>query len=205
MLIAGAGGHAKELIGILYDLNQMNNVFCFDDVTPAAPAKLMDIVPILKSEMEVRQLFKTHNTFTLGTGRPHIRRIMLQKIERYGGILTSIISPRARVGHLAVELGDGLNIMSGAIVNENVKIGKGTLINANATVHHDCVVGEFCELSPGCHLLGSVTLGEMVFIGAGAVILPSVRIGAHAIIGAGSVVTKDVPDGMTVKGIPAKL
>ena len=41
-------------------------------------------------------------------------------------------------------------------------------------------------------------------IGAGAVILPGVTIGAHATVGAGSVVTKNVPDGATVVGNPAR-
>jgi maltose O-acetyltransferase len=43
-----------------------------------------------------------------------------------------------------------------------------------------------------------------VFIGMGALILPGVRIGDNAIVGAGAVVTKDVPSGVTVKGVPAK-
>jgi acetyltransferase-like isoleucine patch superfamily enzyme len=42
-------------------------------------------------------------------------------------------------------------------------------------------------------------------VGTGAVILPGVTIGAGAIIGAGAVVTRDVPDGATVVGNPARL
>ena len=38
----------------------------------------------------------------------------------------------------------------------------------------------------------------------GAQILPGIRIGKGAIVGAGAVVTKDVPAGVTVKGVPAK-
>jgi maltose O-acetyltransferase len=36
-------------------------------------------------------------------------------------------------------------------------------------------------------------------------VLPGVTIGRDAIIGAGSVVTRDVPDGATVAGNPARL
>jgi UDP-2-acetamido-3-amino-2,3-dideoxy-glucuronate N-acetyltransferase len=42
-------------------------------------------------------------------------------------------------------------------------------------------------------------------VGTGAVILPGITIGAEAIVGAGAVVTKDVPDGATVVGNPARL
>ena len=42
-------------------------------------------------------------------------------------------------------------------------------------------------------------------VGTGAVILPGVTIGVGAIVGAGAVVTRDVPDGATVVGNPARL
>jgi acetyltransferase-like isoleucine patch superfamily enzyme len=41
-------------------------------------------------------------------------------------------------------------------------------------------------------------------VGTGAVILPGVTIGVEAVVGAGAVVTRDVPDGATVVGNPAR-
>ena len=41
-------------------------------------------------------------------------------------------------------------------------------------------------------------------IGMNVTLLPGVVIGAGALVGAGSVVTKNVPDGATVKGNPAR-
>jgi len=40
-------------------------------------------------------------------------------------------------------------------------------------------------------------------VGGGSVLLPGVTIGENAFVGAGSVVTKDVPDGVIVRGNPA--
>lgn len=42
-------------------------------------------------------------------------------------------------------------------------------------------------------------------IGIGVVVLPGVVIGENVLVGAGSVVTKDVPEGMIVMGVPAKV
>jgi UDP-2-acetamido-3-amino-2,3-dideoxy-glucuronate N-acetyltransferase len=42
-------------------------------------------------------------------------------------------------------------------------------------------------------------------IGSGAVIMGGVTIGAEALVGAGAVVTRDVPPGITVAGVPARV
>ena len=42
-------------------------------------------------------------------------------------------------------------------------------------------------------------------LGTGAVILPGLTIGSGAVVGAGAVVTRDVPDGPTVVGNPARV
>jgi UDP-2-acetamido-3-amino-2,3-dideoxy-glucuronate N-acetyltransferase len=50
-----------------------------------------------------------------------------------------------------------------------------------------------------------ITVREGAMIGAGAVILPGVTIGMWGVVGAGSVVTRDVPEGATVCGNPARI
>ena len=42
-------------------------------------------------------------------------------------------------------------------------------------------------------------------IGSGAVIMCGITIGEEAMIGAGAVVTRDVPDGVTVMGVPSRV
>ena len=48
------------------------------------------------------------------------------------------------------------------------------------------------------------TLADYVIVGAGAQVLGPITIGRCARIGGNSVVTKDVPDSMTVVGVPAR-
>ena len=67
----------------------------------------------------------------------------------------------------------------------------------NVFIEHQVTIGAEKQQAP--------VLGDNIFIGAGAKILGNVRIGNDVKIGANAVVTKDVPDGATVIGIPARV
>ena len=82
--------------------------------------------------------------------------------------------------------------LNGIIIARNVKLGK------NVTILHNVTIAEENK--------EKITIIEdNVMIGTGAVILKNVHIGKGAKIGANAVVTKDVPEGATVVGIPAKI
>ena len=56
----------------------------------------------------------------------------------------------------------------------------------------------------GVVVCGSVEIGEDCFIGAKSVIREHLTIGNNVLIGMGSVVTKNIPDGETWVGNPAR-
>jgi sugar O-acyltransferase (sialic acid O-acetyltransferase NeuD family) len=205
MIIAGAGGHAKEILGVFAEQSITGNIFLFDDIGPVGNEKLFNQFRIIASVNEAKEILAKDPSFVLGVGNPAARKSLVAKLTALGGKVQSVISPFAKIGSYDVQLGKGLNIMTGAVITQNVNIGDYSLIHVNATVHHDCTIGEFCEISPGSHILGKVSIGNYVSIGAGAVILPGKKIGDNVVIGAGAVVTKDVIKGSKVIGVPAKL
>lgn len=204
MLIAGAGGHAKEILGVLNETNFEGEVIFFDDSGQNHDNMLLGIYPIIHSLEEAKKLFQKDDNFVLGVGKPLLRREMSEKLTGVGGNLCSIISPFARVGTISVDIGIGVNIMTNAVITQNLSIGIGVLIHVHCSVHHDTVIGDFSELSPGCCVLGAASIGAFVSVGAGAIVLPGIKIEDHVVIGAGAVVTKDVKSGQTVIGIPAR-
>jgi len=118
-----------------------------------------------------------------------------------------IIGSRCVVGrHVTlnydVVLEDEVRIQDGTHITGGCRIGRGTFIGVGVVTANDArreiVDFEFVGANPP-------TIGERCLIGSGACILPGVRIGNDAIIGAGALVTKDVPNGATVLGQPARL
>ena len=79
------------------------------------------------------------------------------------------------------------------------------MINTSASIDHDCVLGECVFIAPGARLGGNVRVGDLSFIGIGASVLPGCALGRNVTVGAGAVVIGDVPDNVTVVGVPARI
>jgi len=204
MVIAGAGGHARELLGVLAEMKTAGDIYLFDNVS-VHPGKIYNRYQVINNDQQVKAIFSKTPDFCLGVGSPAARKTLYDKLTSLGGKCVSIISPFARIGTFNVNLGEGLNVMTAAVITQDVVIERGTLVHIHVTIHHDSRIGQFCELSPACNILGNVTIGDMTSIGTGAVILPGITIGSNAVVGAGAVVTNNVEPFARVGGVPARL
>jgi sugar O-acyltransferase (sialic acid O-acetyltransferase NeuD family) len=101
-------------------------------------------------------------------------------------------------------LGFGAYVGPFAVVNATAAIGAATIVNSGAVVEHGVQVGPCAHVAPRSVLAGLASVGARTLVGAGAVVLPFVSIGSDAVVGAGATVARDVPDGATVVGTPAR-
>jgi len=205
ILVVGVKGFAKELLETVIQNDLKAEITFYDDVSDDLPERLFERFPIIRSEQEASVYFRNVDVaFAIGVGHPRLRLKFLDKFSELGGKPTTVISPFAKIGAYKNIIGEGVCILTDAVLETNNQIGRGSLIHVGALVSHDVSIGEFCEISPRASLLGGVRIGDYSRLGTGCVILPRVSVGDNAVIGAGAVVTKDVMDGMTVGGIPAR-
>ena len=105
--------------------------------------------------------------------------------------------------HPAAEIGEGFFADHGM----GIVIGQTAILGRNVTLYHGVTLGGVMpavDSKSQRSVKRHPTLEEGVIVGAGAQILGPVTVGACARIGGNSVVTKDVGQGQTVVGIPAK-
>jgi sugar O-acyltransferase (sialic acid O-acetyltransferase NeuD family) len=145
--------------------------------------------------------------YNVAVGDTRAREAMSQKVGTNAHAL-EIRSPQSTLLD-ANTIGEGAVFCPHSMVTSNTKIGRFFQANIYSYVAHDCVIGDFVTFAPGVHCNGRVHIGDYAYIGTNAVIREGspgkpLRIGVGAIVGMGAVVTKDVPDGATVIGNPAR-
>ena len=203
LAIIGAGGHAKVVIDIVERTGTYRIVgVCDDDASKWGTQVLGHEVLGGIDEFLLDGRSRCPRV-VIGIGDNQVRRTLYHRFREVGFHVITATHPSAVLARDVV-VGEGTVIMAQVAVNPGCRIGACAVINTSASVDHDCVLGECAFIGPGAHLGGDVRVGDLSLIGAGASVVPGRVVGQNVTVGAGAVVVTDVPDDITVVGVPAR-
>lgn len=202
LLVFGAGGHGKVVCDAARSAGFQVRAFVDDNADRRQPSTLG--LPLLSWQQLLADCGAYAGTsIALGIGDNGARQRCHERIESLGWTVVTVVHKSAVLAPSAI-VGPGAVVMALAAVNPDAAIGEGAILNTGCVVEHDCVLGRYVHLSPNCALGGGVRIGDRTHLGLGAVALPGVSIGSDVRVGAGAVVHRDVRDGATVVGVPAR-
>lgn len=209
VVVIGAGGFGREVLDVLEAMNLAGRDIVITGVVDDNPSRLN-----LKrlTDRQVRYLgpietLDTRNYSTtkylLGIGNPEVRRSIAKVLDNAGLTPFKAVHPCAIVGTRS-EIAEGSVICAGVSISTNVSIGRHVHLNPNVTIGHDSILEDFVSINPGAIISGDVVVKATSLVGAGSVVLERRTVGQSTTVGAAALVTKDIPPGVTVKGIPGR-
>lgn len=195
MIIVGARGLGKELVGLL-DAGRQYRIVCVLDELPVAELLGHPVIHPQEYAGSCRDAF-------LAVGYPRDKATILEKYAPLQLRWRTYTDPRAHVSPHAT-IGIGCLIGPFAYVGGDATIGDFTLVCNFAGISHDSVVGDHCSLMPHAYVCGDARVSACSLIAAGATVLLGARVGEDCQVSAGVSVRKSVAAGSMVTDATAR-
>lgn len=210
LVIVGTGGSARELLGLLRDI-QRHEPGTWDFVgfvapDPPEPGLLERLkAPFLGEPVGLSERLPQVRdcSFTVGIGNPAYRREMDAVLAREGLRPVTLIHPTALIGD-DVDIGEGSTVAAYSVLTTNIRIGLSAQVNIGCVIGHDARIGDYLTLAQSVNIAGNVTIGDNVTLHTQAMVNRARSIGSDCVIGSGAVVVGDIEPGVTAVGVPAR-
>ena len=207
LLILGAGGHAKVVADTALATGIASKIAFLDDrwstLRPLPPLMGWPVIGPLTLSLEAASL-DLFDAAVVAIGHSETRLHWIQQLDQFGYRLPSLIHPTAWVSSSS-QLGLGSQVFAQVAVQANSFVGTGTILNTSCSIDHDVQLADGVHICPGAHLAGHVVVGSRSWIGIGSSIIQNISIGSDVIVGAGAAVVRDLPNGVTAVGVPARV
>lgn len=207
IVILGASGFAREVAWLIKDINRQTptwNFLGYVDASPERVGQPCGDATVVGDDSFLEQ-YPDELHVVIGIGRPPIIARLRQKLERLPHLrFPNLVHPTVLWDRDRMALGVGNIICAGNIFTTDIRIGSFNICNLASTYGHDAVIGDHCVINPGVNLSGGVHLGHGCLLGTSCTILENLTLNDNVTVGAGALVTRDVAEGLTVVGIPAK-
>jgi len=201
LLILGTHVLAPEVADVVSDIPGVRVAGFVENMDRARCATPIDGLPIYWID-DIAPLAATH-VATCGIATTHRSRFTDQ-VDAIGMPFATLVHPTAHVSR-TVELGPGTLVGAGVVIGAHTRLGRHVFVNRGALIGHHTTIADFVTIHPGANVAGACEIGEATYVGMEAVVIDHTKVGRHSVIAAGAVVIEEVPDGVLVAGVPAKV
>lgn len=203
ILLFGGGNQVHYTIDIIEKENKYEIAGIIDSVHPIDTDRYG--YKVLGRQENLTDIVEKHNIdagiITIGDNwsRFIVYKSITEQMPSFEFV--NAIHPSVIIGK-NVDLGFGVVMMAGVIVNPLAKIGNFTFFATGCQIEHDCKIDDYASVSAGSTMGGYVSIGKFSAITLGVTILDRLKIGENSVIGSGSLVLKDIPDNVLAHGNP---
>jgi sugar O-acyltransferase (sialic acid O-acetyltransferase NeuD family) len=205
VVIIGAGGFGREVLEIFKEQNKIQNqweILGFLDKNKSLYGNFINNYPVLG---DIDWFGKNKDVgCVIAIGDPKIRKRISNSLEEKCVIFYNAIHPSAIISDF-VHKGKDVIIGAGSVISVNTEIKDHVVINCHCNLGHDAILENYCSIMTNATISGKNHIEEGVYIGSGATLIEQLTIGKWTIVGAGATVMINVPNNVTVLGMPAKI
>lgn len=202
--IVGAGGFGREVLWLIQRINNVNfewNIKGFIDDNKSIQNTIIDEYPVVGTIDDLKTI---DGYVVVAIGNSHVKKNLVERISSISNVkFATLIDPSVIISN-RVNIGEGCIVCAGNIITVDITIGNHVILNLDCTVGHDAIINDFVTVYPSVNISGNVVIGECTEVGTGSKIIQGKEISGNIIIGAGATVVKNLNDGGTYIGSPAK-
>ena len=198
--ILGSGGFAKEVYFLIQSIGNYE-VRAFIDIE-SKPSITIGKKTIEVIGESILSSLSTDNSLAIGVGQPDLIHKLSSGHSTFH--FPNLIHPNVVGNFEDINMGQGNIITANCVFTTSIRIGSYNIFNLSTTVGHDVIIGNCNVINPAVNISGGVEIGNQNLLGVNSTILQYKKIGNNTVVGASSLVNKDVAEGTTVIGIPAK-
>ena len=204
LLLIGASGLAREVLGCVRESGQFDVVGVLDDDETKVGSKL-DGAPIVGPASYALRYPEARVVICIAAGKWREQLVgRLAGLGFPGYRFASVVDPSVRIP-ACCDIGPGSILLNNVTLTAGITVGSHVVIMPGVTLSHDDIVQDFATLTAGVSLGGRVTVGRGAHLGMNCSVREGISVGSGARVGMGAAVVANVPDGETWAGVPARV